>query len=56
MAGPYADCSRALIIVKADNAEEALAMFHDDPWMKSGILVPGEVIAWTVFIDSRAGA
>ena len=54
MAGPYADCSRALIIVKAREAQEALVLFHGDPWEKSGILVPAEVIEWTVFLDSRA--
>lgn len=54
MAGPYADCRRALIIVKARDAQEALALFHGDPWEKAGILVPSEVIEWTVFLDSRA--
>jgi uncharacterized protein YciI len=53
MAGPYADCSRALIIVQARDAEEAAALFRNDPWEKAGILIPGEVIEWTVFLDSR---
>ena len=53
LAGPYADYSRALVIVKARDAEGAAAMFRDDPWEKAGILVPGEVIEWTVFLDSR---
>jgi uncharacterized protein YciI len=53
LAGPYADCSRALIIVEARDAEEASALFRGDPWEKAGILVPGQVIEWTVFLDSR---
>ncbi|PWU20800.1 MAG: hypothetical protein C5B50_03120 [Verrucomicrobia bacterium] len=54
MAGPYADWSRALIIVKAENAEEAVAMFRGDPWERAGILVLDEVVEWNVFLDSRA--
>lgn len=53
LAGPYADWSRALIIVEARDAEEAAALFHDDPWYDAGILVPGDVIEWTIFLDSR---
>jgi len=53
LAGPYADCSRALIIVEARNAQETSALFRDDPWEKAGILVPSEVVEWTIFLDSR---
>lgn len=53
LGGPYADYSRALVIVEARDAEEASALFHGDPWTKAGILVPGEVVEWTVFLDSR---
>jgi uncharacterized protein YciI len=53
MAGPYADRSRALLIIKARDSTEASAMFRDDPWTKGGILVDSEVIEWTVFLDSR---
>src|SRR5262245_50645912 len=53
LAGPYADCSRALVIVEAQDAEEAAALFRGDPWEKAGILVPSEVIEWSVFLDSR---
>ena len=53
LAGPYADYSRALIIVEARNAEEASALFRDDPWEEAGILVPSDVVEWTVFLDSR---
>jgi uncharacterized protein YciI len=53
LAGPYADYSRALIIVEARDAQEASALFRGDPWEKAGILVPSEVVEWTVFLDSR---
>jgi uncharacterized protein YciI len=54
LAGPYADCSRALVIVQARDAEEASDLFRDDPWAKAGILVPGQVVEWTLFLDSRS--
>jgi uncharacterized protein len=53
LAGPYADYSRALIIVEARDAEEASDLFRDDPWEQAGILVPSDVVEWTVFLDSR---
>jgi uncharacterized protein len=53
MAGPYADYSRALVIVNARDAEEAKALYRDDPWAKAGILEVSEAIEWTVFLDSR---
>ena len=53
MAGPYADWSRALVIVRAQDAEAAAALFHGDPWETEGILVPSEVIEWTVFLDAH---
>ena len=53
MAGPYADYSRALVIVAARDAVEASALFDADPWTTAGILVEREVIEWTVFLDSR---
>jgi uncharacterized protein YciI len=53
MAGPYSDYTRVLLIVSAGNAAEAVELFRDDPWTTSRILVDSEVIAWTVFLDSR---
>ena len=51
--GPYADHSRVLLVVEARNADEASELLRDDPWATSGILVPSDVIEWTVFLDSR---
>jgi uncharacterized protein YciI len=56
LGGPYADSSRALVVVEARDAEEACALFRGDPWEKAGILVPSEVIEWTLFLDSRRNA
>lgn len=53
LAGPYADYSRVLLIVKAGNRAEAADLLVEDPWTKSGILGPPEVIEWKVFLDSR---
>ena len=53
MAGPYADFSRALVIVNARDANEASALFHADPWTEAGILIEGEVIKWSIFLDVR---
>jgi len=52
LAGPYADSSRALLVVKARDGQEASNLFREDPWAESGILVPSEVIEWSVFLDS----
>lgn len=53
LGGPYADCSRALVIVEASTAAEAAALFDDDPWTTENILGVGEAIEWTVYLDSR---
>ena len=53
LAGPYADWSRALIVVQAGSAAEASALFRDDPWARHGILLESEIIEWTIFLDSR---
>lgn len=52
LAGPYADASRALVIVRAGNEEEVSALFRDDPWTIDGILGLSQVVEWTVFLDS----
>lgn len=52
LAGPYGGGGRALIIVEARDAGEASDLFRGDPWETAGILVPSEVVEWTVFLDS----
>ncbi len=53
LAGPYADWSRALIIIESCDAEEVSAQVREDPWERAGILIPDEVIEWTICLDSR---
>jgi uncharacterized protein len=53
LAGPYADMSRALVVLEAVDAAEASALLRGDPWQKAGILVHGEIIEWVLFLDSR---
>jgi uncharacterized protein YciI len=53
LAGPYADLSRALVILDAADAVEASSLLRGDPWEKAAILVPGQIIEWVVFLDSR---
>jgi uncharacterized protein YciI len=53
LAGPYADFSRALVILNASDAQEASALLSSDPWEKAGILVADQIIEWSVFLDSR---
>jgi uncharacterized protein YciI len=53
LAGPYADLSRALVILEAQDMEEAVELLRDDPWVSAGILLPAEAVEWTIFMDSR---
>ncbi|HKA07886.1 MAG TPA: YciI family protein [Gemmataceae bacterium] len=53
LAGPYADLSRALVILDAGDAAEASALLRGDPWETAGILVPGQIVEWVLFLDSR---
>jgi hypothetical protein len=39
--------------MKSRDAAEAEELFHEDPWVKAGILVSEDVVRWTVFLDSR---
>jgi uncharacterized protein YciI len=53
LAGPLADGSRALLVMQAESAAEAEELLRDDPWARRGILVEGEIIEWTIFLDAR---
>lgn len=53
LAGPYADYSGALVIVKAADAASARGLFDDDPWMLKDVLLVDEVKGWLIFLDSR---
>jgi len=53
LAGPYADFSRALVILDSGDAAEASTLLRGDPWETAGILVAGQIVEWVVFLDSR---
>ena len=56
LGGPYADYSRVLLVIQAQDADEAAGLFLEDPWTTGGILMTSEVVGWTVFLDSRRRA
>lgn len=56
LGGPYADYSRALVVVQAQDSGEVRDLFREDPWARNGILVPADVIEWTIFLDARRKA
>jgi hypothetical protein len=41
-----------LVIVQAQDAAAARAMFRDDPWNVEDILVVADVKEWTIFLDA----
>ncbi len=53
LAGPFADRTGSLVIVKAQDAAQAREMFQKDPWTLHDVLVVGEVKEWTIFLDGR---
>jgi uncharacterized protein YciI len=56
LAGPCGTDGRALVVMDVADAAEASALFLEDPWVKSGILLTEKVVEWTIFLDSRGAA
>jgi len=54
LAGPLADDSGALVVVRSDSPDEVRAWFDADPWAVHDILPVREVREWTIFLDGRA--
>jgi uncharacterized protein YciI len=52
LGGPFADRSGSMVIVRAQDAAAARAMFRDDPWNVEDILVVSDVKEWTIFLDA----
>jgi hypothetical protein len=55
LGGPFADRTGSLVILKAGSADDARAMYRDDPWTVHDILVVADVKEWTIFLDGRNG-
>src|SRR5436309_4940594 len=52
LAGPFADWSGALLILRAD-AATAERLFADDPFVVHGVFGPVRVRPWLVWVDGR---
>ena len=53
MGGPFADGSGSMVILTAESAEAARAIYRGDPWEQHDVLVASEVKEWTIFLDGR---
>ena len=55
LAGPLADGSGALVVVRSESVDQVRSWFDADPWTVHDILPVREVLEWTIFLDGRAG-
>jgi uncharacterized protein YciI len=53
MGGPLVDEGGAMLIVKAEDENEAREKMKNDPWYEHGILKLESVKRWEIFIDER---
>ena len=53
LAGPLADGSGALVVVRSDSVDEVRGWFEGDPWTLHDVLPVREVQEWTIFMDGR---
>ena len=57
LAGPFIpEGAGALVILNIESAEEARALYANDPWARQGILLVAEAKEWTIFLDARHSA
>jgi uncharacterized protein YciI len=54
LAGPLADGSGALVVVRSESVDEVRAWFEADPWTVHDVLPVQDVQEWTIFMDGRA--
>ena len=55
LAGPLADGSGALVVVRSESVDQVRSWFDADPWTVHDVLPVREVTQWTIFLDGRAG-
>jgi uncharacterized protein YciI len=55
LAGPMADGSGALVVVRSESPDLVRGWFDADPWTVHDILPVREVRQWTIFLDGRTG-
>ncbi|WP_366179836.1 YciI family protein [Actinomyces timonensis] len=53
-AGPYTGTSKALIIVRAEDADGALALLEDDPFQQAGLIAERAPREWNPVIGGIA--
>jgi uncharacterized protein YciI len=53
LGGPFADRTGALVIVKADNANQVREMYREDPWTTQDVMKVDDVKEWTIFLNGR---
>ncbi len=54
MGGPFEEEGGAMLIVRADSADEVCEKLRSDPWYTHGILQLQSVRHWDIFVDERA--
>jgi len=54
LAGPLADGSGALVVVRSDSVDEVRGWFAADPWAVHDIRPVLDVREWTIFLDGRS--
>ena len=53
LAGPLADGSGALSVVRSESVDEVRGWFEADPWTVHDVLPVRDVQEWTIFLDGR---
>jgi uncharacterized protein YciI len=54
LAGPLADGSGALVVVRSESVDQVRSWFAADPWTVHDVLPVREVQEWTIFLDGRS--
>jgi uncharacterized protein len=54
MGGPFEEEGGAMLIVRAESADEVREKLRPDPWYTHGILQLQSIRRWDIFIDERA--
>ena len=55
LAGPLADGSGALVVVRSDSVDQVRGWLEADPWTVHDVLPVRDVQEWTIFLDGRSG-
>lgn len=53
MGGPFEDEGGAMLVVRADDANEVMETMKRDPWYTHGILQLQSLKRWEMYIDTR---